>query len=224
MINAAGLSKTYGHAGHSIPALRDISLTIDAGERVAIVGKSGSGKSTLLNLLAGLDHPTSGTLVVDGQNLDQMRRGDMAHYRCRSVGIVFQAFQLLPHLTAVKNIELPLILGRVPRRQREQTAHQWLQRVGLAQRADHLPYALSGGEQQRVAIARALVHLPRLLLADEPTGNLDSATAEQIEQLIMELCAETAATFVLVTHDQQLASRCSTRHFRMADGTISEYS
>ena len=115
MINAVGLSKTYGHAGHSIPALRDISLTIDAGERVAIVGKSGSGKSTLLNLLAGLDHPTSGTLVVDGQNLDQMRRGDMAHYRCRSVGIVFQAFQLLPHLTAVKNIELPLILGRVPR-------------------------------------------------------------------------------------------------------------
>lgn len=222
MISADCLSKTYGHAGHQVPALNQVTLSVEAGQRVAIVGKSGSGKSTLLNLLAGLDHPTAGTLAVDGQRLDQMRRPQMARYRCHAVGVVFQSFQLLPHHTALKNVELPLILGRLPRRERQQVAYEWLERVGLADRADHLPYALSGGEQQRVAIARALVHRPRLLLADEPTGNLDSTTAQQIEQLMINLCDETGATFVFVTHDDQLAQRCSHRCFQMTDGSLSE--
>jgi predicted ABC-type transport system involved in lysophospholipase L1 biosynthesis ATPase subunit len=222
LIHASDVSKTYGHAGHQIAALDRVSLSVESGQKIAIVGKSGSGKSTLLNLLAGLDHPTTGTLAVNDQRLDQMRRHEMAKYRCSCVGVIFQAFQLLPHHTAVKNIELPLVLSRMPRDQRTTVAHQWLDRVGLTDRARHLPYALSGGEQQRVAIARALVHRPRLLLADEPTGNLDSTTADQIEQLILELCDETKATFVLVTHDERLAARCSDRQFRMADGSLSE--
>ncbi len=223
MIQADQLAKTYGYAGHSIPAVSDVTLSVQPGERVAIVGKSGSGKSTLLNLLAGLDRPTSGTLTVGGQRLDQMGRNEMARYRCRHVGLVFQSFQLLPQSSAQKNVELPLILAGMSQRERQQQSRQWLERVGLGNRSEHLPYALSGGEQQRVAIARALVHQPPLLLADEPTGNLDSATARQIEQLIMELCAETAATFFLVTHDEQLAARCSTRRFRMTDGSLAEW-
>lgn len=222
MIRTDQLTKTYGHAGSQISALADVNLSIDAGERVAIVGKSGSGKSTLLNLLAGLDFPTSGTLAVAGQRLDQMRRNEMARYRCRQVGIVFQSFQLLPQHDAQKNVELPLVLAGMPQRDRRKISGQWLERVGLENRADHLPYALSGGEQQRVAIARAMVHRPQLLLADEPTGNLDSATAEQIEQLIIDLCEECGTTFVLVTHDQHLASRCSTRRLRMTDGSLAE--
>ena len=132
MINAEGLSKTYDHAGHDVIALRDVKFSVQAGQRVAIVGKSGSGKSTLLNLLAGLDHATSGSLSVDGLRLDQMRRAQMARYRCQTVGVVFQSFQLLPHHTALKNVELPLTLGRIPRRERQTLARQWLDRVGLA--------------------------------------------------------------------------------------------
>ncbi len=222
MINANRLSRTYGHAGRSVAALAEVSLSVEAGQKIAIVGKSGSGKSTLLNLLAGLDRPTSGTLAVGGRQLNQMSRREMARYRCSDVGVIFQAFQLLPHHSALQNVELPLTLGGVSRNRRRNEATQWLRRVGLADRADHLPYALSGGEQQRVAIARAMVHRPGLLLADEPTGNLDSLTAQQIQALILELCEETGATFVLVTHDEQLAAKCGDRRFRMADGKISE--
>ena len=222
MIEADRLTKTYGYAGNVIPALQEVSLSIPSGQRVAIVGKSGSGKSTLLNMLAGLDRPTSGMLSVADQRLDQMSRNQMARYRGRCVGVVFQSFQLLPNQTAQKNVELPLILAGMAKQGRQEVAEGWLKRVGLAHRADHLPFALSGGEQQRVAIARAMAHRPDLLLADEPTGNLDSATAVQIEDLILQLCEETSATFVLVTHDEHMASRCSSRRFLMSDGSLAE--
>ena len=221
MICAESVSRIYGHAGNQISALREVNLDIKSSERVAIVGKSGSGKSTLLNLFAGMDRPTSGTLSIDGQRLDQMNRREMADYRCKTVGIIFQSFQLLPHHSALRNVEMPLALAGVRKRERREQSRHWLNRVGLSDREGHLPYALSGGQQQRVAIARAMVHQPRLLLADEPTGNLDSSTAEQIEQLIVDLCDETGATFVLVTHDERLADRCSNQCWLMADGQLS---
>ncbi|MCL4153370.1 UNVERIFIED_CONTAM: hypothetical protein GTU68_054264 [Idotea baltica] len=183
---------------------------VDAGQRVAIVGKSGSGKSTLLNLMAGLDRPSAGTLSIGGQRLDQ------------TIGVVFQAFQLLPQRTALQNVELPLLFSKMPRHERHELARLWLEKVGLSKRASHHPYALSGGEQQRVAIARALVHQPKLLLADEPTGNLDSVSAHQVEDLMLELCRESNITFVLVTHNSGLAERCSDRLIRMFDGQMVE--
>lgn len=203
-----------------VAALLDFSVSIASGERVAVVGKSGSGKSTLLNLLAGLDRPTSGTLSVDGNRLDQMSRNQMAAYRAKTIGVVFQAFQLLPQRTALQNVELPLLFCRVDRQERHERAEYWLERVGLADRMNHQPYALSGGERQRVAIARALIHRPRLLLADEPTGNLDTKSATQVESLMMELCEEQDVTFVLVTHDRGLAERCGSRIIEMKDGTM----
>jgi putative ABC transport system ATP-binding protein len=222
MIIAENVSKRYGRAESSVAALCDVNLTVAAGERLAIVGKSGSGKSTLLNLLAGLDRPSSGCLTVAERRLDQMHRNSMAAYRRQTVGVIFQAFQLLPHRTALQNVELPLLLNGASVATRRTQAIEWLQRVGLAHRMNHLPYALSGGEQQRVAIARALVHSPALLLADEPTGNLDSATANQIQSQLLELCAASAVTFILVTHDSQLADRCCTRQVRMSDGKLTE--
>ncbi|MEZ6134778.1 MAG: ABC transporter ATP-binding protein [Pirellulaceae bacterium] len=223
LIVADALSKSYGQSGqHVIRALDGVSLSVLTGERVAVVGKSGSGKSTLLNLLAGLDRPTAGSLKIDGRQLDRFTRNEMARYRCQTVGIIFQSFQLLPQRTALQNVELPLMLSGVPSRRRRLQALEWLDRVGLASRAAHLPYALSGGEQQRVAIARALVHHPRLLLADEPTGNLDSVTADQIQSLLLDLCSDGSVTFVLVTHDDHLASRCCNRTVAMGDGKLME--
>lgn len=222
MIIANAVTKTYGSQRTQVTALRSVSLEVPQSQRLGIIGKSGSGKSTLLNLLSGLDQPTSGSLTVGEQRLDQMGRSEMAQYRRQTVGIIFQAFQLLPNRTALQNVEIPLILDGMPRSQRRELALDWLERVGLRERMHHFPYALSGGEQQRVAIARALIHQPRLLLADEPTGNLDSATAEQVRRLIMELCRSSGVTFVLVTHDRHLAAECCERQVRMNDGELSE--
>ena len=197
--------------------LRGIDLSISAGQSVAVVGASGSGKSTLLGLLAGLDQPSSGTVIVDGADLSVLDEDGRARLRAEKVGFVFQAFQLLPNLTALENVMLPLELsGRSDARA---VAVKALERVGLSDRGRHYPRQLSGGEQQRVAIARAFASGPKLLFADEPTGNLDRVTGERIIDLLFELNESQGATLVLVTHDQILAQRCA-RRLLLVDGQL----
>ena len=222
MIHASQLTRSYRLGQSCIDAVAGITLAVQQGEKIAIIGRSGSGKSTLLNLLAGLDRPTSGTLTVHDKRLDQLSRIQMAEYRLKTIGVIFQAFQLIPQRTAFQNVELALILAGVSPTDRRRIADEWLAKVGLLPRRNHLPYQLSGGEQQRVAIARALVNNPRVILADEPTGNLDSHTAEEVMRLLMTLCGEFGATSVIVTHDAQVARTCSERQFRMSDGSLTE--
>lgn len=222
MIEATQLTRSYQLGSSCIAAIAGITLAVQDGERIAIIGRSGSGKSTLLNLLAGLDRPTAGTLAVHNKRLDQLSRIQMAEYRLKTVGVIFQAFQLIPQRTAFQNVELPLILGGVSPTDRRRIADEWLSKVGLLRRRDHLPYQLSGGEQQRVAIARSLVNSPQVILADEPTGNLDSTTAAEIMKLLMTLCRDSGTTSVIVTHDPQVAQTCSERQFRMQDGLLME--
>ncbi len=201
-----GLCKEVQDASGKLAILRDISFALEAGQTAAIVGASGSGKSTLLGILAGLDTPTAGTVHLAGQNLFALDEDQRAALRARHVGFVFQSFQLMPNLTALENVMLPLELAGVPDARQQATA--MLQRVGLGERLQHRPKVLSGGEQQRVALARAFVVQPRLLLADEPTGSLDHATGAAIMDLMFALNREQGTTLVLVTHDRQLAARC----------------
>ncbi|HMO13308.1 MAG TPA: ABC transporter ATP-binding protein [Pirellulaceae bacterium] len=222
MIEAQDLCRRYGKYPHQVTALQNLTLHIDAGERVAIIGKSGSGKSTLLNLLAGLDHPTSGKLQVDSRNLDQLNRREMSDYRLRTVGIVFQSFQLIPQRSAIQNVELPLLLDGETAKSRRLRAAELLRQVGLEDRKHHYPYQLSGGEQQRVAIARALINHPKLILADEPTGNLDAATADNILELLETLCSRYNTTLIVVTHDEHVANRVSQRKFCMNEHRLHE--
>ena len=197
--------------------LRELELVVHAGESVAILGQSGAGKSTLLGLLAGLDDPTEGELSLFGESLTELDEDGRAALRNGRVGFVFQNFQLLPTLTALENVLLPTELSM--QNHREQRAREWLERVGLAQRHDHLPCQLSGGEQQRVALARAFVTSPELVFADEPTGNLDPHTGERIIQTLFELNREQGTTLVLVTHDHALARRCD-RCLQLVDGRL----
>ncbi len=197
--------------------LHDVSFNVERGAAVAIVGVSGSGKSTLLALLAGLDTPTSGTVRIDGENLYERNEDARAALRARLMGFVFQSFQLLPAMTAIENVMLPLELAGADRVRESATA--LLERVGLGARLNHYPKQLSGGEQQRVAIARAFVTSPALLLADEPTGNLDAATAAQIIDLMFELNRERGTTLILVTHDESISARCG-RVIRLAGGKV----
>jgi len=199
--------------------LRDVSFAVRAGESVAIVGASGSGKSTLLGLLAGLDVPASGTVRIQGSDLFALDEDARAALRGEAVGFVFQSFQLLPALTALENVMLPLELAGADNAAAQAT--QWLERVGLGPRLRHYPKHLSGGEQQRVALARAFAARPRLLLADEPTGNLDAETGRAIVELMFSLNREAGTTLLLVTHDETLASRCD-RVLRMSAGQLSE--
>lgn len=199
--------------------LKDIAFSVGAGESVAIVGASGSGKSTLLGLLAGLDVPSRGKVSVRGVNLFDLNEDDRAALRGEAIGFVFQSFQLLPALTALENVMLPLELN--DRADAADVAKHWLGRVGLSSRMHHYPKHLSGGEQQRVALARAFAPNPKLLLADEPTGNLDAATGEAIIDLIFSLNRESGTTLILVTHDEKLASRCQ-RALRMNAGELSD--
>ncbi len=192
--------------GRTLEILRDINLTIRQGETVAISGPSGSGKTTLLSLMTGLDVPTQGEILFGDQNISAMNEDGRARVRAESVGIVFQTFQLLPTLTALENVMLPLELGR--KNNASSIAKDWLAKVGLQDRAEHLPAQLSGGEQQRVAIARAFAIEPQVLFADEPTGNLDSVTGERVIELLLKLNQEHGTTLVVVTHDVQLAERC----------------
>jgi len=193
----------------TLAILRDIDFTLSAGESLAIVGASGSGKSTLLSIMAGLDTPTQGQVVVAGQDLFSLSEDDRAQVRAAHMGFVFQSFQLMANLTALENVMLPLELAG--RKDRVATAQAILERVGLAQRLKHYPKLLSGGEQQRVALARAFVMEPQILLADEPTGSLDHATGETILNLMFELNQERGTTLVLVTHDSRVADRCQRR-------------
>ena len=217
IVRAQGLTKQVDTGRSQLTILQDVSLEIAPGEAVAILGASGSGKTTLLGLLAGLDLPTSGAVTIEGVDLTTLDEDGRAGLRRRLVGFVFQSFQLLPALTALENVMLPLELGGAANARASAAA--LLARVGLGERVDHYPRQLSGGEQQRVAIARAFAGTPRLLFADEPTGNLDSATGEEIINLMFDLNREHHTTLLLVTHDERLASRCG-RRLRLAAGRM----
>ncbi|MFD2765495.1 ABC transporter ATP-binding protein [Micromonospora eburnea] len=218
-IEAVDVSRTYELDGVTVPALRGVSLTIASGEYVAVIGPSGSGKSTLMHLLGGLDRPTGGRLVIGGRDVAALGAPELAALRNETIGFVFQAFHLLPRTSAVDNVALPLVYRGVGARQRRERAAAMLGRVGLGHRLDHRPNQLSGGEQQRVAIARALVTDPAVLLADEPTGNLDTATGEAVLELLERLNAESGVALVMVTHDQEVAARAR-RRIAVRDGLI----
>ncbi len=217
IVQTRGLSKGVPSGNGSLTILQDIDFAARPGEAVAILGASGSGKSTLLGLMAGLDTPSSGRVWLDGTDITALDEDGRARLRARLLGFVFQSFQLLPAFTALENVMLPLELAGVS--DAEDRARQMLSRVGLGARLTHHPKHLSGGEQQRVALARAFVMRPRLLLADEPTGNLDAATGAEVIDLMFELNAAAGTTLILVTHDENLARRCG-RHVRLAAGRI----
>jgi putative ABC transport system ATP-binding protein len=218
IVRTTDLARVYPTGATAVSALDGVTLEVRRGEFLAVMGPSGSGKSTLLNILGGLERPTRGTVVVDGADLSTMDEVSLASYRREKVGMIFQAFNLLPRYRVVENVALPLVFAGVPRERRLERARAVLDRLGMGPRADHRPSQLSGGEMQRTAIARALVTDPTLLLADEPTGNLDSANGEALLALIAELHAR-GQTVVLVTHDAGIASRAE-RTVRMRDGRI----
>ena len=219
-IRAENVCRRYAMGDSVVNALDRVSLDVREGERVALVGASGSGKSTLLHLIAGLDRPTSGTLETHGRNLAAMSPEELAAHRRGTVGMIFQAFHLLPRMTLEENVELPLRLAEVPRADRAARVREALEHVGLAGRAKHRPGELSGGEQQRAAIARALVNRPSILLADEPTGNLDSRNGEEIMRLIHSLNDSLHMTVVLVTHERKLAASFAERILVLSDGRL----
>ncbi|MFT5129909.1 MAG: putative ABC transport system ATP-binding protein [Rhodothermales bacterium] len=207
ILAATGVSKTYELSDHSLTVLNDVSFAVEAGASCAVIGPSGSGKSTLLGLCAGLDKPSSGSITLDDQDLGGLNEEALAKMRQQSIGFIFQGFELIPTLTALENVMVPMEL-RGQAKQAGARACELLDRVGLGERKDHYPTQLSGGEQQRVAIARAFVHEPRVLFADEPTGNLDSQTGDSISNLLFELNRDSNTTLILVTHDHILARRC----------------
>jgi putative ABC transport system ATP-binding protein len=222
-IRADRVSRHYKMGETLIRAVDQISLDVLPGEFLALLGASGSGKSTLLNLIAGLDRPSSGAISAQGRNLATMSSEDLAKHRNQTVGIVFQSFQLLSRMTLEENVELPLRLAEVPRAERPARVREALERVGLAGRVKHRPTELSGGEQQRAAIARALVNRPMIVLADEPTGNLDSKTGEEIMSLIAGIhrpASGAGRTIIMVTHERELAERYADRIVTLSDGSI----
>ena len=214
------VSRYYPMGTATIHAVDEVSLSIQSGEFLALLGSSGSGKSTLLNLMAGLDRPTSGTIQANGKNLSELSSLELARYRRDTVGMIFQSFNLLPRMTLEENVELPLRLAEVDRSERATRVREALEHVRIEKRVGHRPSELSGGEQQRAAIARALVNRPKILFADEPTGNLDSATGEVILSLLREVQAHLGMTIVMVTHERPLAECFANRLVSMADGKL----
>jgi len=214
------ISKIYQKASVRIPALNGVSFDAEEGSFIGIIGKSGSGKSTLLNLIGGLDKPTSGQILFNNTDLSRMKRQELALHRRHSVGMIFQSFNLIPSRTALENVILPLTFAGMGRRKRRELAKKLLVQVGLGDRIDHVPNELSGGETQRVAIARAMANEPAMLLADEPTGNLDSVTAAEIISLLQDLNKNRGITVLLVTHDQETAESVCSRIIKLKDGKI----
>ncbi len=218
MLTIIGLSKIYQMGDTQVRALDEVSLTVKEGEIVAIMGPSGSGKSTLMNILGCLDQPTRGSYQLSGRDVGKLDEREQAALRNREIGFVFQSFNLLPKLTAIENVELPLVYAGIPHKERRSRANEALERIGLAKRIYHKPQELSGGQQQRVAIARALVSRPRFILADEPTGNLDSRSGAEIMSVFQELNRQ-GITIILVTHEEEIASY-TRRIIRFLDGRI----
>ena len=221
IVKAMGVHKVYHTGQVSVEALRGVDLNVWRGEMVAIMGPSGSGKTTLLNCLSGLDTADQGQIVIEGVSLPEMSDRERTAYRARRMGFVFQFYNLLPVLSAVENVELPLLVSGIGLREARKRAQESLAQVGLAERANHRPAELSGGERQRTTIARALVNRPALVWADEPTGDLDSETAKEIMDLLVDLNQEQRLTFILVTHDRNVGNRCG-RIVRMRDGLVED--
>jgi len=219
-IHAEQLCRYYRMGDALIRAVDGVTLSVKTGEFVALLGSSGSGKSSVLNLIAGLDRPTSGGVVVQNRNLAQLSRAELAHYRLHTVGMVFQSFNLIASMTVAENVELPMRFAEVDRDKRDNLAHEALERVGLKARMNHRPSELSGGEQQRAALARALINRPKLLLADEPTGNLDSRTGTEIMNMVRDFNRQLGMTVVMVTHERALAERYAQRMIFLADGKV----
>jgi len=219
-VRTVSLVRHYRLGRSIIPAVDGVSIAANRGEFIALLGASGSGKSTLLNLIAGLDRPDSGAIVVEGQNLATLNSEELAQYRRHTVGIVFQSFNLVPNMTLYENVELPMRLAEVRRRERKARAREALEKVGLQGRLKHRPSEMSGGEQQRAALARALVNQPKVLLADEPTGNLDSKTGTEIMDLIRGLTRALQMTVLMVTHERPLAERYVDRMIFLGDGKL----
>ncbi len=219
LVQTIKVEKRYKRGKIPVPAVNGIDLRIKKGELVGIVGPSGSGKSTLLNLIGGLDRPNNGKVIVDGTDLSQLNDNQLADYRLRKIGFVFQFYNLISTLTALENVELPMNLARAPKSEQEERALKLLETVGLQERVDHMPDQMSGGEQQRVAVARALANNPPVILADEPTGDLDSKSAKSLMDLIKTLRNEKQVTFVLVTHDPIVVAECD-RAYAIRDGKI----
>jgi len=221
-VRIADLCRHYQMGETLIRAVDGVSLQVGSGEFVALLGSSGSGKSSLLNLIAGLDRPTSGAVIVEDRDLARLSREELAKYRLRTVGMVFQSFNLVSRMTLAENVELPLRFAEVDRGQRSALTRQALERVGLSGRTSHRPSELSGGEQQRAALARALINQPKLLLADEPTGNLDSHTGAEIMNFLREFNESLGMTIVMVTHERTLAERYARRMIFLADGKLTD--
>ena len=220
MIVANSLTRKYHSGDSQVTALDALSIDIQQGEKVAILGRSGSGKSTLLNLIAGLDTPTSGSLTVNGKEPAALNSEDKAAFRLKEIGVVFQSFQLIQQRTAYQNIELPLILAGVPPRKRREKVRDLLKSVGLEKRSRHRPKQLSGGEQQRIAVARAMVNDPQVILADEPTGNLDTTNSQQVMDLMLAMTDARKSTLCLITHNESLAKEVTDRVILLRDGKL----
>jgi ABC-type lipoprotein export system ATPase subunit len=221
LLSARGLHKTYMLGQRSLEVLRGVDVELQRGEFLALRGASGAGKSTLLHLLGGLDAPNQGEILLAGRNLATLGRGELARLRSKEVGFIFQAYYLLPELDALENVCLPARMARTPASEAEARGRELLARVGLGERLEHKPYELSGGEQQRVAIARAMINQPDLILADEPTGNLDSHTGEEIIELLCALRDEKQTTLIMATHDARLAARAP-KVVELVDGQIAD--
>jgi len=219
VVETKDLTMAYNIKDHEVIALNNVNLKIERGDLIAIMGPSGSGKTTLINLIGGLDRPTNGTIILDGNDLNDMNETALTQLRCRKIGFVFQSYNLIPILTALENVELPTVAAKLSSDEGRSRALAILEQVGLSDRLNHRPLELSGGEQQRVAVARALVNSPSIVLADEPTGNLDSETGIQLINLIRKLNRESGVTFIICTHDQMVAQHAN-RIVRIKDGNL----
>ena len=220
ILKTVDLCKTYRRGKVDVPALKNVSIEIDNGQIVCLAGPSGSGKSTLLNLIGGVDKPTSGKIIINGNDLTKMSENELSDFRLKNVGLIFQFFNLIPTLTAKENVEFPLVLADVPKAERDSRAVELLELVDLGHRVDHKPEELSGGEQQRVAIARSLANNPSIIIADEPTGDLDSDTSSKFMDLVEDLNKKRGQTFIISSHDSMIIERVP-RVYRIRDGKIS---